>query len=500
MGVGMSSFSDWSFQRDVREWLLPYGVSLPPQTVGHAVMHSKHVTPGDVFVACGPIAERDQHIAEAKAQGAVCVVQHSEDESHGAMVNGVLEVFVTDLAGQLGPLLHDFYHQPSQHMTVVAITGTNGKTSTAMFVAQLASTAGVPAGVMGTLGVGVWPSMDETGLTTPDVATVHRGLAYLHAQGVGLVALEASSHGLAQNRLDGVVIDVGVLTNISQDHLDYHGSMVAYAAAKAKLFERPLRAAVLNVDDAWGKLWRKDQKIEMRVGYGVSTDADVQIESSRCDADGFVASVQSPWGAGELRVPVPGAFQMANVVAAITALMCCDFNWASLLQGATALKAAPGRMESLQVVDGMPRVVVDYAHTPDALEKTLQSLKPLCQGQLWCVFGCGGNRDQAKRPLMARAAELNSDCVVVTSDNPRFESAEAIMADIQKGFDVPQAPKYIASRAEAIAYAIQVAAPKDTVCIAGKGHEAFQCVGDERIPFSDVRFAENCLMGRGVSA
>lgn len=497
MVVRMSSFGAWSFERDVQEWLLPYGLSLPSQPVRHAVMHSKQVLSGDVFIACGAMGERAQHIAEARARGASCVVQSSEGESYWQESHGMLEVFIQHLPDQLGALLHDFYQQPSEQLTVIAITGTNGKTSTAIFVAQLASHAGVRAGVMGTLGVGVWPSVDETGLTTPDVATVHRGLAYLLAEGVGLVALEASSHGLTQNRLDGVAIDVGVLTNISQDHLDYHGSMEAYAAAKAKLFERPLRAAVFNVDDAHGGRWHERHGGK---GYGMASSANVRIHSVHCDVDGFVAGVQSPWGEGTLQAPIPGAFQVGNVVAAMTALLCCDFAWTSLLQGVKTLKAAPGRMEAVKAVAGMPRVVVDYAHTPDALEKTLQSLQALCDGELWCVFGCGGNRDRGKRPLMAVAAESHSDHVVVTSDNPRFESPDAIMADIREGFKDPHAAEFIVSRADAIAWAIQHASSKDTICIAGKGHETFQLIGDQRLPFSDVQCAHNILMGEGANA
>jgi UDP-N-acetylmuramoyl-L-alanyl-D-glutamate--2,6-diaminopimelate ligase len=473
------------------------------------VTDSRTVMAGDTFVAYpGEKLDGRQFIAQAIAQGANAVIW----ESHNFIWSNAWQVpnlAVADLRHKTGWLADAVYGKPSEQLRVVGITGTNGKTSTSHWIAHALSDAGQRCALIGTLGNGFSGKLQASANTTPDAIRVHSLLAaYLH-DGARAVAMEVSSHALAQGRVNGVRFEVALLTNLSRDHLDYHGDMESYAASKRKLFDwDTLKCAALNLDDAFGAELAEtlcankeshDTGTEI-VGYGMS-DAALQLAErlgirmvyghiTEMSARGLCLSVHSSWGSAQLHSALIGRFNAANLLGALVALLVSDMPLDEAVQSLGRVEAVAGRMQRLGNT-GQPTVIVDYAHTPDALEKVLLALREINDsngGKLICVFGCGGDRDRGKRPMMGLVAEKFADHCVVTSDNPRSEDPQRIIAEVLAGMNAGN-HEIIVERAAAIGRAIGMARQSDTVLVAGKGHEDYQEVGGVKHPFSDVAVA-----------
>jgi len=482
--------------------LLPELADVPPLEVRGLCDDSRELRPGDVFVAvAGAAGDGHDHVAAAIARGASAVL--AERPLTAAVAVPVL--VVPELRCRRSELAGRVYGEPSRRLHGVGVTGTNGKTSTALYVADLARRLGQPSGYLGTLGWGPWQPpqpLTPSGLTTAGAIVTQQRLAELVAAGCRWVALEASSHALHQGRLDAVALHAAVFTNLTRDHLDYHADLAAYGAAKARLFELPgLTTAVVNVDDDFGRtladrLSRRDELRVLRYGAPLTGHGDgIGWRDLVFDEGGIRGRWLTPWGEAPLRLPLFGAFSVANIAAAIAVLCDAGFALAEVLAAAAEVQGAPGRMEFFRV-PGRPAVVVDYAHTPDALRQALAALRSHTRGRLYCVVGCGGNRDRGKRPLMARAAAA-ADRVWLTSDNPRFEDPLAILEDMRAGLEDPQAAALEPDRRQAIAAAFAAARPGDIVLVAGKGHEDYQEVAGVRQPFSDRELARALLGDAG---
>jgi len=365
--------------------------------------------------------------------------------------------------------------------------------------AQLLSQAGTPCGVLGTLGYGMPGALRKTTHTTPDVVQLNRALSGLIAKGARAAAMEVSSHGLDQGRVDGLTITAAIFTNLTRDHLDYHGSMEAYGATKARLFEREdVHFSVINFDDPFGRqLYKKLEGKCDRIRYSLhESETELWLREFHPTDDGFDAAVDGKWGAFSLSAPLMGSFNASNVLAAVATVMTLGVSVDQVQQAVSQLAPPPGRLERFCSEDGL-RVVVDYAHTPDALANALAALRPHVAGRLICVFGCGGDRDSGKRPEMAKEAEKCADVIVVTDDNPRTENPERIVQGILEGFSDAESVTVIHDRAEAIRFAFNMAEPEDLVLVAGKGHESWQEIAGQKIPFSDVAQVRQLLKLEG---
>lgn len=461
-------------------------------------LDSRSVRPGHAFVALRGTREHGIRFApKAVAAGAVAILSEPHAPAE-AVECAVPVILIEDLRERLGAIAARFHGDASASLRVTGVTGTNGKTSTVQLLARALEHLGRRAATIGTLGAGLVGALDAGERTTPDVISVQRLLADFRAAGASDVAMEVSSHALDQGRVDGVHFTLAVFTNLSRDHLDYHGDMQAYGAAKARLFERPgLRASVINLDDAFGRELAAQAACSAPViGYGIeAADAQVRALDVQTHAGGLGFHLRTPWGEGAIRSPLLGRFNVANLLAVAASLGALGHSFADIASALAVLEPVPGRMRRLGAGAGQALVVVDYAHTPDALEQTLASLRAHCEGELVCVFGCGGERDVGKRALMAEVAERLSDRVIVTDDNPRGESGDAIVADIQVGFAAPARVHIERDRARAIEWAISSAREGDIVLIAGKGHEPYQEIAGQRIPFDDAVIAARVLEG-----
>ncbi|QBK04466.1 UDP-N-acetylmuramoyl-L-alanyl-D-glutamate--2,6-diaminopimelate ligase [Hylemonella gracilis] len=490
---------------------------------GQLTTDSRRVGAGDGFIAW-PGAARDGRafVPAALAQGAMACLVDARGLAAFADGLGLDDPARADriaaydgpegLKAASGPIAAGYYGQPSQVLEVLAITGTNGKTSTAWWLAQALSALrpGAPCAMIGTLGVGrVTAAAEEivaTGLTTPDPVLLQQALRRFADQGFSACAVEASSIGIVERRLDGTRIRVALFTNFTQDHLDYHGSMAAYWQAKAALFDWPqLRAAVVNIDDPKGA--ELASELVTRPDFdlwtcSVRADSSARLRASeiRMTAQGLHFELREGTQTASLQVRTLGTYNVSNLLGVIAALRCLGFPLADAAASGSSLHPVPGRME-FQGGDAMPLAVVDYAHTPDALAQILQALRPLVAqrgGRLWCVFGCGGDRDPIKRPLMGAAAARHADRVVLTSDNPRGESPLAIIEQIRRGLPVDSDAWVEPDRALAITRALADADTPDVVLIAGKGHEDYQETAGVRRPFSDRQEVRAALQARAA--
>ena len=476
---------------------------------------SREVRAGDAFVALkGSRGHGITFAPMALARGAVAVLAERPEEA-AASAPAVLKeedgirdsgfgmtdpanaptVWIDGLRERLGPIASRFFGDPSESMTVIGVTGTNGKTSTVHLLAQALHHAGHGVATIGTLGAGLAGNVVEGARTTPDAIAVQGLLATFRDEGASHVAMEVSSHALDQGRVNAVAFDLAVFTNLTRDHLDYHGTMHDYGAAKERLFAWPgLDAAIINVDDPFGRALASRVHADVALlRYGVDRgDADLVARSIQTTTSGITFHLTTPWGEGQISTCLLGRFNVSNLLAVAACLGRIGFTFDAIRAALATLDPVSGRMNRIGG-DALPLVVIDYAHTPDALEQALTSLRAHAHGTLICVFGCGGERDVGKRPEMGAIAEALADLIIVTDDNPRGEDGNAIVAGIVSGLNNPQRATIERDRRKAIALAIHAAHSGDIVLIAGKGHEPYQEIGGVRHPFDDLAVARDVL-------
>ena len=459
---------------------------------------SRLVEPGDLFFAV-PGLESDgrQFVKEAIRNGAVAVIYEEQGMLPVELKKGigVPSQSVDGLNSEIGIIASRFYDNPSEKMKIIAITGTNGKTSCCSYISEALNELGVSCGVIGTLGYGIKDRLKSFGLTTPGATDVQKYLAEMLADGAGSVALEASSHGLDQGRLNGTCLRVAVFTNITRDHLDYHKDDELYRESKKHLFDFPeLQIAVLNYDDSFGRelIGELEQRMQVFSFSTVNSAADVYCTDISQSEQGTSATVHSPWGEAVLTTRLYGYFNVSNLLAAMCVVCVEGFALDKVIRQLGKIHNVGGIMARSESPDGL-RIVHDYAHTPDALSNVLTTLRSHCAGELWCLFGCGGERDRGKRPQMGNIAAHLSDHVVVTNDNPRHESAEIIIEDILSGVKNPDHVIVEPDRSQAIHTTIDRANSNDVVLIAGKGHEDYQEIEGERVHYSDYEEVRHAI-------
>jgi UDP-N-acetylmuramoyl-L-alanyl-D-glutamate--2,6-diaminopimelate ligase len=490
-------------------------VAAPPALeVSDVTLDSRTAAPGTLFLACrGHGRHGAEFVGEALARGASAVLYEPTPGAlelvaaaraglapsglAGDSGGGADEAFIApvpQLSRHAGIIAGRFFGEPSQAVTVAGITGTNGKTTCAWLLAQALGQCDRPAAYMGTIGVGFPGVLAATEHTTADAVTVHRRLAAMRELGAEVVSMEVSSHALDQHRVEGVRFHTAAFTNLTRDHLDYHGTMTAYADAKARLFAWPgLALRVINVDDEFGaqlagQLSAAQLVVTTRAGARREPPPGARVVSAARVAaviSGLHMDVESSWGAARFNVPLIGEFNADNALTVLAVLLAWDIPLAKAVTALESCRAAPGRMEAFGGRDGTPLAIVDYAHTPDALAKSLRAARRHCRAHLRVVFGCGGDRDPGKRPMMGRIAAELADELVVTDDNPRTEPPERIVADILAGIPADTGARVEHDRAAAIRTTLARSGPEDVVLIAGKGHEEYQVYGSERRPFSD---------------
>jgi len=488
--------------KNLRELFAGLGTfALPDIAISDLTLDSRKVRGGGAFIALPGLNTHGITFAtQAVRLGASVILWEPRGDIRAPSLPPQIHVVaIPGLSSLLGTIADRFFDAPSQSVAVAAVTGTNGKTTTAYVIAAALAQLGKSSAYAGTLGYGPINAVKPGTLTTPDSITVHRELAELHAAGVTHMGMEVSSHALDQQRVAGVRFDTAVFTNLTRDHLDYHGTFDAYGAAKAKLFDWPgLKHAVINVDDAFGRELAANYRDEGLIAYGrassslPSSGRHLFARNVRAGTHGLDIDIESSWGAATLRSRFVGAFNVDNALAALGVLLGWDIPLDRAIVALEQCAAPPGRMETF-TAPGRPLAIVDYAHTPDALEKALSAARQHSAGKLFCVFGCGGDRDAGKRPLMGAIAERLADVVIVTDDNPRTEDGDVIVADIVKGCAAPERLVIERDRATAIERAIRLAGAADVVLIAGKGHEDYQIVGLEKRYFSDRDVVEAAL-------
>lgn len=480
--------------RNLSDLLAPWVPGAPSLPLHEMILDSRMAASGDLFVAIkGHEVDGRRFIPQAIAQGVAAVIADADGEAedgHITVMHGVPVIYLAQLSQRLSALAGRFYQQPGEKLKLTGVTGTNGKTTTTQLLAQWANLLGETGAVMGTVGNGLYGQLAPTENTTGSAVDVQQTLHTLVEKGATFAAMEISSHGLVQHRVAALPFAAAAFTNLSRDHLDYHGDMTRYEAAKWLLFsEHLVGQTIVNADDEVGRRWLA----KLPDAVAVTMDNNLQpgcrgrwLSATRVDYhdNGARVSFDSSWGPGEIESRLMGAFNVSNLLIALATLLALGYPLAELVATGHQLQPVAGRMEVFTAPD-KPTVVVDYAHTPDALEKALQAARLHCKGQLWCVFGCGGDRDKGKRPLMGAIAEQFSDVVVITDDNPRSEDPGAIVADILSGLLDAGRARVMPGRAQAVTNAVMQAKAGDIVLVAGKGHEDYQIVGNRRLDYSD---------------
>lgn len=459
---------------------------------------SRSVQPGYLFAAFpGSKVDARNYIDDAIANGAGAIVceAHDFENIHSERIPIIA---IPKLREKIGYLAATFYNNPASKMAIIGFTGTNGKTSCSQFLAKALQLNHKKCGIIGTLGSGFPDELDQGIHTTPDPIDIQQWLFTMQQQGAKAVSMEVSSHGLEQERINGVDFDIAVFTNLTRDHLDYHSDMESYANAKRRLFMRlELQYAVINADDNFGCTLLNELSGKLNViGYSIN-NAKINVPMVRAgdiklDRKGFSTTVSTPWGEGIIKSKLLGRFNISNLVAVLVVLNLLEVPFPEALASLSELATISGRMQAFGGND-KPMVVVDFAHTPDALQQALTALREHCHGALWCIFGCGGDRDRGKRPQMGKIAEQFSDRVIVTNDNPRCEDPQQIVSDIIKGLSHPQAVEIEYDRRVAIANAVNSAKVDDVILVAGKGHEPYQIIGEQKIPYSDIEQVKKLL-------
>ncbi len=459
-------------------------------------LDSRTVQPGMLFFARSGVAHRGcDFILDAQAKGAAAVVVAAADWQAGftgqnQVTIPVIQAEDTDAA--TGAIAAQFYGQPGKQLKVIGVTGTNGKTSCAHYIAQGLNALGETTALIGTVGNGLLDDLQPATHTTPDAISLQALLAEFVETGATAVVMEVSSHALDQQRVAGLKFDLAAFTNLSRDHLDYHGDMQGYFSAKARLFtELQVPRQVINLDDEYGQRLQALATGSSVTTFGENTGAAVVASDVNLNSKGIAAELKTPWGALQIHSPLLGRFNLSNLLLTVSALGELGFSASKIAAAIANIHAVPGRMQAVQ--SKLPLILVDYAHTPDALEKALQALVDYCQGDLVCVFGCGGDRDNGKRPQMAKVAETLADTLVVTSDNPRTEEPESIIDMVVAGLQAETRFVRIADRRAAIEHAVVLLKAEDILLIAGKGHEDYQEINGVRFPFDDVEVARSAL-------
>ncbi|WP_028769256.1 UDP-N-acetylmuramoyl-L-alanyl-D-glutamate--2,6-diaminopimelate ligase [Shewanella fidelis] len=484
----------------IRDLLAPWFHYSGAERFQNLTLDSRAVESGDVFVAIpGYQADGRKFIGAAFERGAIAALVHTDSpEEHGKTVNDAgLQILFFQLNRQISAVAAQAYPLSTKRPQIIGVTGTNGKTSITQLVAQLQLLQAKQTAVMGTLGNGLWGQLVDSGNTTADPITLIKQLQQFEQAGADTCAMEVSSHGLVQGRVEAVPFDVAVFTNLSRDHLDYHHTMQAYGAAKKRLFQfASLRAGLINADDAVGQEWLTELASDKLLAYSVKGNAPADIYAKDCHFhDGGVrCTLVWPQGEAQLNSPLLGDFNLANLIAAIGALYLLGEDMLRLVELAALLEPVPGRMERFTTANDVT-LVVDYAHTPDAIEQALKALRVHCRGELWCLFGCGGDRDTGKRPMMAASAEQFADKVMVTSDNSRSEDPQAIINDILTGLRRPQDALTQVDRKLAIQTIVAEAKPGDMVLLAGKGHETYQEVNGVKLDYDERAFTKAIAEG-----
>ncbi len=468
-------------------------------------LDSRMLRKGDLFLACfGRNHDAREFIGEAIKTGVTAVLAETGGQWQGTqIIDGIAVIAVDNLSAKLSEIAARFYGHPSRRLSVIGITGTNGKTSCSQFIAQALANSGFSCGTIGTLGYGVYGKLQETQLTTPDPVFTQMALAEMVQGGIDPVVMEVSSVGLHQKRVKAVKFDTAIFTNLTRDHLDYHESMEAYGNNKKKLFaSEGLTRAIINLDDpyALSVINAIAPSVEMCTYSIKNSAATVYAESLTLTRQGFEARVVTPIGAGVIKGKLFGYFNVSNLLAVISVLVSYlpkkkELDIEQLCELVSGLSPVDGRM---QIVGDTAEItaLVDYAHTPDGLRSALKGLRDHFSGNIWCVFGCGGNRDKGKRPIMGEIAEAFADKVIIADDNPRNEEGDKIVEHIQSGMKSPEQTVVLRDREKAIAYAIGNAEPGDVVLVAGKGHETYQDVGGSRLIFSDANQVRLALQAR----
>ncbi|MGD8429258.1 MAG: UDP-N-acetylmuramoyl-L-alanyl-D-glutamate--2,6-diaminopimelate ligase [Ectothiorhodospiraceae bacterium] len=480
--------------RTLDRLLDPWFPGAGQQPIKGVTLDSREVEPGFLFMAlAGSRAHGLDFLEQALAGGAAAVIYEPAETVDVAAAAAacrqrqVALVSLPGLGGLASAIAGRFYDDPSTRLRLIGVTGTDGKTSVSQFIAQCLDVDG-RCGVIGTLGSGFPGGLTATTHTTPDPVTVQRLLAEFAEGAAASAVMEVSSHALDQGRVDGLHFNTAVLTNLGRDHLDYHGTVSAYEAAKRRLFEHPgLEAAVLNLDDDMGRRLREGLRGLRLIGYSLeaANDAAVSATEIKAEATGLTLQACVDGACDRVHVPLIGRFNAYNVLATLGALVASGLEKSRALARLSRIRPVPGRMEPFGGGEGRPTVIVDYAHTPGALEAALTALRAHVEGRIWCVFGCGGDRDPGKRPLMGQVARAGAEYLVLTNDNPRSEDAETILAQIRAGTGGGDDVRVIPDRAEAIRAACREAGPGDAVLVAGKGHEDYQIIGADRLAFSD---------------
>ncbi len=467
---------------------------------------SRQVSAGDGFIACvGHNLDGRTFVGDAVEKGASLVICEANDLSSEQLAYlqtlTITAVLLPNLMQRLSQLAGVVYQNPSQKINVIGVTGTNGKSSCVQMLAQTLHDIDGCCWTMGTLGCGAYGAQISNENTTADAVTIQKELAKAARHGCANGAMEVSSHGLVQGRVAAVKFNMAIFTNLTHEHLDYHGTMDAYGSAKRQLFLMPdLNWAIINVDDKFGRKLKKDREIKAKKMFlssqqpmdGAELNQWIWVEDVQLKQSGIKANVFTPWGEGKLNVPLIGRFNINNIlsVIAVLGIKLNDIN--KVLEAVNKVTSVAGRMQFVQQPD-QPVIIVDYAHTPDALEQALLAVREHCTGKIYTVFGCGGDRDPAKRPLMAKVAEKFSNSVIFTDDNPRTEDPEQIFSDMRSGLKRPEKVDYIHDRKQAMHHALEKASKDDIILVAGKGHEDYQLIGDTKLHLSDVELAKELL-------
>lgn len=492
-GMRLSQLLDGLSDQPIREDITVHGLTLD----------SREVTTGDVFIALSGTQQHGADYIPAAVEAGASAIIYEADYTLELPKLTIPIISVDQLTKKAGEIAHRFYQLPSNDIRVIGITGTNGKTSTAWFLAQALQRDNDSVGFIGTLGTGLFGELQASANTTPDAISVHRSLAEFRNQGADYVVIEVSSHALQQYRVAAVNFYSVIFTNLSRDHLDYHGSMQRYAESKQRLFtDYASQFQIINADDAYGRefiIQESNNVYRYSITHDIASDDEHSVCAKILQTDDALLSLalDTPWGSDHVRTQLTGEFNAYNILAVISVLCVSGMSLQEAISRVETLTSVPGRMQAFTSDKDRPTVVVDYAHTPDALEKVLQSLHKQTTGKLFCVFGCGGERDQGKRSVMGTIAGQYADCIILTNDNPRMEDPSQILRDIQHGISEGAVVQIEPDRAKAIALAIASSNSGDIVLVAGKGHEDYQIIGNQTIDFDDRIWVKQLLESDG---